>query len=98
LGSGDRRAVRVFAFAREIQHLYLDRYFSELAGRHANLGYQSIVARSTHDGGMPQALIASCISQLNNWSVHIAGPEGFVTSMSEMVRGLGCDDVHADKF
>lgn len=98
LGSGDRRAVRVFAFAREIQHLYLGRYFAELAIRHSNLGYQSIVTRATHEGAPPRALIASCISQFQNWSVHIAGPAGFVTAMSEMVRGLGCDDILADKF
>lgn len=98
LGSGDRRMVRVFAFAREIQHLYLDRYFAELAIRHANLSYQSIVTRLVHEGGTPQSLIASCISELRDWSVHIAGPGGFVTSMTEMVRGLGCDDVLADKF
>ena len=98
LGSGDQRAVRVFAFARQTQHLYLDRYFAELAVRHSNLGYQPIVTRATHEGATPRALIASCISQLHNWSVHIAGPAGFVTSMSEMVRGLGCDDILADKF
>ena len=98
LGSGDQREVRVFAFAREIQHLYLDRYFAELAARHANLGYQPIVTRATHEGATPQSLIASSISELRDWSVHIAGPGGFVTSMTEMVRGLGCDDVLADKF
>lgn len=98
LASGDQRAVRVFAFARETQHLYLDRYFAELAVRHSNLGYQPIVTRAADEGATPRALIASCISSLHNWSVHIAGPAGFVTSMSEMVRGLGCDNVLADKF
>ena len=98
LASGDQRAVRVFAFAREIQHLYLDRYFVELAVRHSNLGYRSIVTRATQQGATPQTLIASCISQLRNWSVHIADPAGFVTSMSEMVRELGCDDILADRF
>lgn len=98
LASGDQRAVRVFAFARETQHLYLDRYFAELAVRHSNLGYQPIVTRAADEGATPRALIASCISQLHNWTVHIAGPAGFVTSMSEMVRGLGCDDILADKF
>lgn len=98
LGSGDQRAMRVFTFAREIQHLYLDRYFAELAVRHDNLGYRSIITRATNEGETPQALIASCISQLHNWSVHIAGPAGFVTSMSEMVRSLGCDDILADRF
>lgn len=38
LGSGDQRAVRVFAFAREVQHLYLDRHFLDLAAKHRNLG------------------------------------------------------------
>ena len=98
LGSGDQRAVRVFAFARDSQHLYLERYFAELAVRHSNLGYRSIVTRATQPGATPQTLIASCISQLHNWSVHIAGPAGFVTSMSEMVQSLGCDDILADKF
>jgi len=98
LGSGDQRAVRVFAFARETQHLYLDRHFAGLAGRHSNLGYRSIVTRAMTEDATPQSLIASCISQLHNWSVHIAGPAGFVTSMSEMMRGLGCDDILADKF
>jgi ferredoxin-NAD(P)+ reductase (naphthalene dioxygenase ferredoxin-specific) len=98
LGSGDQRAVRVFAFAREIQHLYLDRYFAELSARHSNLGYRSVVTRATHEGATPRALIESCVSQLRNWSVHIAGPAGFVTSMSEMMRSLGCDDILADKF
>lgn len=98
LGRGDQRAVRVFAFAREIHHLYLDRHFAELAVRHSNLGYRSIVTGATHEGATPQSLIESCISHLQNWSVHIAGPAGFVTSMSEMVRELGCDDIFADKF
>jgi len=46
----------------------------------------------------PQAVIKSSISELHVWSVHIAGPEGFVTSMSEMVRSLGCEYILADKF
>lgn len=96
MGSGDQRVVRIFVFARE--RPYLDRYFAELADSHANLGYQSIVTRGMHEGASPQALIASCISQFHNWSVHIAGPEGFVTSMSETVRSLGCEDILADKF
>jgi Na+-transporting NADH:ubiquinone oxidoreductase subunit NqrF len=37
MGSGDKRAVKVFVFARE--QPYLDRYFAELATRHSNLGY-----------------------------------------------------------
>lgn len=98
MASGDQRAVRVFAFARETQHLYLDRHFAELAARHSNLGYRSIVTRAMHEDATPQTLIASCISQLRNWSVHIAGPAGFVASMSEMMRGLGCDDILADRF
>lgn len=98
LASGDQRAVRVFAFARQTQHLYLDRHFAELAAKHGNLGYRSIVTRATTEDATPRTLIASSISQLRNWSVHIAGPAGFVTSMSEMVRGLGCDDILADKF
>ncbi|MDP2779631.1 2Fe-2S iron-sulfur cluster-binding protein [Devosia sp.] len=98
LASGDQRAVQVFAFARETHHLYLDHHFAELAARHSNLGYRSIVTRAMTEDATPQTLIASCISQLHNWSVHIAGPAGFVTSMSEMVRELGCDDILADKF
>lgn len=98
MASGDQRAVQVFAFARETHHLYLDHHFAELAARHSNLGYRSIVTRAMTEDATPQTLIASCISQLHNWSVHIAGPAGFVTSMSEMVRELGCDDILADKF
>lgn len=96
--SSDSRMVRVFAFARELHHLYLDRYFAELAVKHSNLSYRSIITRTSNEGVSPHDLIASCISQLPNWSVHIAGPAGFVTTMSEMVRNLGCDNVLADKF
>lgn len=90
--------MQVFTFARETHHLYLDRHFAELAARHSNLGYRSIVTRAVHEDTTPQTLIASCISELRNGSVHIPGPAGFVTSMSEMVRELGCDEVLTDKF
>lgn len=96
--SGDQRPVHVFAFARNLHHLYLEGYFAELATRHRNLSYRSIVTRTAKERETPQALIASSVSQFRDWSVHIAGPAGFVTSMSEIVRDMGCDDVFADKF
>lgn len=99
MGSGDRRAIRIFAFAREPQHLYLEGYFTELATRHNSLSYQSIFTRAVQPSETsPRTMIAACVSRLHDWSVHIAGPAGFVTSMSEMMLDLGCDDVLADKF
>jgi ferredoxin-NAD(P)+ reductase (naphthalene dioxygenase ferredoxin-specific) len=98
VASGEPRAVRVFAFARQVSHLYLEGYFAELAVRHTNIAYRSFATLVAQEGGTPQALIASCISELHDWTVHIAGPKGFVSSMSEMVRRQGCEHILADAF
>ena len=99
LRNGDRRLVRVFAFARELHHLYLGGYFAELATRHTNLSYRSILTCAVQPAETsPRTMIAAHFLQPHDWSVHIAGPSGFVSSMAEMMRDLGCDDVLADKF
>jgi ferredoxin-NAD(P)+ reductase (naphthalene dioxygenase ferredoxin-specific) len=99
LSNNDRRIVRVFAFGRELHNLYLARYFSELAMRHTNLGYRSILTSAVQAAPTtPRALIADSISVSRDWCVHIAGPAGFVSTMSAMVRNLGCDDVLTDSF